>query len=144
MEIIIKITIDGDEVKVEKVETEKETVPVAEMTNHTPGEYARFFDEICMGWTKDPEYNLMYLIAQQRYANEMLEHRGHLFLNEVYDMLDIPRTKAGAMVGWIYNEHSGNKVDFGIYNERNADFVNGHKNTALLDFNVDGNILDYI
>lgn len=99
MEIIIKITIDGSEVKVEKVETEKETVPVAEMTNHTPGEYARFFDETRMGWTKDPEYNLMYLIAQQRYANEMLEHRGHLFLNEVYDMLDIPRTKAGAMVG---------------------------------------------
>lgn len=33
MEIIIKITIDGSEVK---VETEKVTTPVAEMTNHTP------------------------------------------------------------------------------------------------------------
>ena len=51
MEIIIKITIDGDEVK---VETKKETVPVAEMTNHTPDEYARFFDETCRGWTKEP------------------------------------------------------------------------------------------
>ena len=144
MEIIIKITIDGNEVK---VETEKVTTPVAEMTNHTPSDYARFFDETCIGWTKDPEYNLTFLKDRQRYVNDMLKAKGHLFLNEVYDLLSIPRTKAGAMVGWIYDEKNApdcNKVDFGIYDERNLDFVNGYKNIALLDFNVDGNILDYI
>lgn len=39
-----------------------------------------------------------------------------------------------------------NFVDFGIFDtndDRNFDFINGYKNTAILDFNVDGNILNY-
>ena len=112
--------------------------------------YARFFDDGCTGWTKDPEYNLMFLRDQQRYANDLLKSRGHIFLNEVYDMLGIQRTKAGACVGWIYDEKNpvgDNFVDFGIYDlykEKNRDFVNGYERTILLDFNVDGNILDLI
>lgn len=100
-----------------------------------------------MGWTKDPEYNLMFVKIQQEYANEQLKRRGHLFLNEVYDMLDIPRTKSGAVMGWIYDEkhpYGSNFVDFSLGSERNRDFVNGRDNVALLDFNVDGNILDLI
>lgn len=112
--------------------------------------YARFFDDGCTGWTKDPEYNLMFLRDQQRYANDLLKSRGHIFLNEVYDMLGIQRTKAGACVGWIYDEKNpvgDNFVDFGIYDlykEKNRDFVNGYERTILLDFNVDGDILDLI
>lgn len=112
--------------------------------------YARFFDDGCTGWTKDPEYNLMFLKDQQRYANDLLKSRGHIFLNEIYDMLGIPRTKAGACVGWVYDEKypvGDNYVDFGIYDlykEKNRDFVNGYERTILLDFNVDGNILDLI
>ena len=40
-----------------------------------------------------------------------------------------------------------NFVDFGIYddaNEKARDFVNGYEPRILLDFNVDGVILDYI
>lgn len=112
--------------------------------------YARFFDDGCAGWTKDPEYNHMFLNNQQRYANDLLKSRGHLFLNEVYDMLGLPRTKAGQEVGWIYDEKhpvGDNEVDFGIYDihkAKNRDFVNGYERTILLDFNVDGNILDMI
>lgn len=111
-------------------------------------DYARFFDEYCNGWEKDPEYNLMFLRTQQSYANDLLKSRGHLFLNEVYDMLGIPRTKAGQVVGWVYNEDNpvgDNFVDFGIYDinrETNRDFVNGYERSILLDFNVDGNIWD--
>lgn len=113
-------------------------------------DYARFFDEYCNGWEKDPEYNLMFLRTQQSYANDLLKSRGHLFLNEVYDMLGIPRTKAGQVVGWVYNEDNpvgDNFVDFGIYDvnrETNRDFVNGYERSILLDFNVDGNIWDLI
>ena len=62
-------------------------------------------------------------------------------------MLGIPKTKVGQIVGWIYDEEhpiGDNYVDFGIYDLRNTEFVNGHENVALLDFNVDGNILDLI
>ena len=110
--------------------------------------YARFFDDGCLGWTKDPEDNLLFLRVQQDHANEVLKSRGHLFLNEVYDMLGIARSKAGQHVGWIYDEKhpvGDNYVDFGIYNthiEANRRFVNGYERTILLDFNVDGNILD--
>lgn len=128
--------------------TVKKTVDVTDMTMYS--DYAKFFDDGCKGWTKDPEYNLMFLKDQQRYANDLLKTKGHLFLNEVYDMLGIDRTKAGQIVGWIYDEKhpvGDNYVDFGIYNiysEANRRFVNGVERTILLDFNVDGDILNMI
>ena len=113
-------------------------------------DFARFFDEGSRYFTKDPEYNLMYLKNQERYANDKLKAKGYLFLNDVYRMLDIPETKAGQIVGWIYDEkcpNGDNYVDFGIYNtnrEKSRDFVNGYEKVILLDFNVDGNILEHI
>lgn len=75
----------------------------------------------------------------------MLHARGHIFLNEVYDVLGIPRTQAGNVVGWALTSDNGdNFVDFGIFEARNADFVNGYEYSALLDFNVDGVIFDLI
>ena len=111
-------------------------------------EYSKFYDDGCLGWTKDPEMNMMFLRRQMDAATDRLKDKGYLFLNDVYDMLGIPRTKAGQIVGWIYDEKNpigDNYVDFGIYDinkEANRNFVNGYERTILLDFNVDGNILD--
>lgn len=124
------------------------TVNVADAIEYS--DYARFFDDGCAGWTKDSEHNLYFLKCQQNYANERLQKRGYLFLNDVYEMLGIPKTKAGQIVGWVYDEknpNGDNFVDFGIYDinkERARAFVNGYERTILLDFNVDGNILDLI
>ena len=116
-----------------------------------PSEFARFFDSSCLGYTDDPELNLIFLKKQQSVANERLRSWGHLFVNEVYDMLGIQRTAAGNIAGWIYDEKNpigDNYVDFGIYDDsfskRNRAFVNGYEPVILLDFNVDGNILDKI
>jgi hypothetical protein len=110
--------------------------------------YARFFDPMSTSWSKEPEYNLVFLRCQQNYANDMLRARGHLFLNEVYDMLGIPRSKAGSVVGWVMSRDgsSDNYVTFGIFDDEwNArDFVNGREGSILLDFNVDGVIFDKI
>lgn len=123
--------------------------------------YARFYDDGCNEWTKDPESNLCFLRLQNDVMNERIQARaktskngvGYLFLNEVYDALGIPRTKAGQVVGWTYyldgnNLNGGdNFIDFGIYdNTRQAvvDFVNGYIPTILLDFNVDGPIDQYL
>lgn len=131
-----------------KEKTIKKTINIAEPNEYS--DYARCFDDGCAGWDKDSEYNLMFLRHQQNHANELLRSNGYLFLNDVYDMLGIPRTRAGQVVGWIYDEKNpigDNYVDFGIYDitrEKNRDFVNGYERSIWLDFNVDGNILDLI
>ena len=126
--------------------TVKETVKT--MDPNLYSDYAKFFDEASPYWQKDPEYNLMFLKSQQQYANDLLRARGRLFLNEVYEMIGIDKTKAGQIVGWVYNPENptgDNFVDFGIYDmskERVRAFVNGYETNILLDFNVDGNIWD--
>jgi hypothetical protein len=126
------------------------TTTVSTVDPNSYSDYSRFFDESCNGWVKDPEANLTFLKLQQNYANERLQRKGILFLNEVYEMLGIPRTKAGNIVGWVYDEEhpvGDNFVDFGLYNqdsERVRAFVNGYERVILLDFNVDGPILEYI
>ena len=136
---------DGKTVK----ETEYYIDPDANPLNNI-SEYARFFDASSENFAKDPEYNMMFLRRQQDYANEMLKARGHLFLNEVYDLLDIPRSKAGQVVGWVYDKNGNTKgdnyVDFGLYrnDQGTRRFVNGLEYNILLDFNVDGVIYDII
>lgn len=114
-----------------------------------PSIYARFFDYTSSSWSKEPEYNLIFLKCQQNYANDLLRSRGHVFLNEVYDMLGIPRSKAGAVVGWLLSRHgdTDNFINFGVFDGRTdqaRDFVNGTEGAILLDFNVDGVIYDKI
>lgn len=110
-------------------------------------DYARFYDDGCIGWTKDPETNLIFLKHVQAMFNDKLQREGRVYLNDVYKALGIPTTKAGQVVGWIWDDSDDpvgdNYIDFGIYdtrNERKRAFVNGHERVILLDFNVDGNI----
>jgi hypothetical protein len=114
-----------------------------------PSIYARFFDNGSTSWSKEPEYNLIFLKCQQNYANDLLRARGHVFLNEVYDMLGIPRSKAGAVVGWLLTPEgqTDNFINFGVFDDKSdsaRDFVNGFEGAILLDFNVDGIIYDKI
>ena len=108
---------------------------------------AKFFDSSSPYWEKSSEHNLYFLRERQQYANQLLQTRGHLFLNEVFDMLGIPRTKQGAVDLWRYKCKDGTTgfVDFGIYElyrEAARDFVNGYENVILLDFNTNGTIYD--
>lgn len=105
--------------------------------------YAKIFDESSEYWTTDSEYNLAFLKQQEDYCNSLLKSKRKLYLNDVYDRLGIPRTKAGSIVGWVYNEEhpiGDNRVDFGIYDLRNRNAINGYSNAFVLDFNVDGDI----
>jgi Family of unknown function (DUF6353) len=111
--------------------------------------YSRFFDETCGSWRRDPELNLFFLHSHQKYANDLLHSRGHVFLNEVYDMIGVDRSQAGSVVGWIKSDDGStdNFVSFGIFEGKTdtvRDFVNGREGAILLDFNVDGVIWDKI
>lgn len=110
--------------------------------------YARWFDAASPYYEQDSEYNLKFLRAQQQYANDLLRANGRLFLNDVYKMLGLEPSRAGQVVGWVYDPSSpvgDGYVDFGLYNvnrEKTRDFINGYEKVILLDFNVDGNIWD--
>lgn len=130
--------------------TDKKTGEKTTVTTSDPNgisQYARFFDEGSSSWSKTPDYNLFFLKSQQNYFNDKLQSYGYVFLNEVYEALGLPRTQAGAVVGWILQKGNDNYVDFGIYdfdNDRKRQFVNGKERAILLDFNVDGVIFDKI
>ena len=121
---------------------------VTRVASGDPSIYARYFDAFSQSWSREPEYNLIFLKSQQNYMNDLLHSRGHVFLNEVYDALGIERSKAGAVVGWVLSRDDGdNFIDFGVFDEtreRARDFVNGREGSILLDFNVDGVIYDKI
>lgn len=106
--------------------------------------YARFFDEYSRNWQKDPEINRIFVQCQQNYANHLLRARGHVFLNEVYDMLGIDRSSAGQVVGWVINGEGDNYVSFGMFDAYNSAFLSGAERSILLDFNVDGVVYDKI
>ena len=129
-----------------KNKTVKEKVEDVDRKNVGISDYAKFFDNHCIEWDPNPQYSLKWLKANETAANDILNSRGHIFLNEVYDMIGLPHTTAGAVVGWVKGQGDG-FVDFGLYkpdNESARRFINGEENIVLLDFNVDGVIYDKI
>lgn len=131
----------------ENGKSHKKKVETLVVGEHPVSPYAKFFDDASDRWVNDPMANLSFLTMQQNFFNDQLHIKGHVFLNEVYDSLGIPRTPEGAICGWVFNGEGDNFVDFGIYsiaNQEKRDFVNGYESAIFLDFNVDGVIYDLI
>lgn len=115
-------------------------------------QYAVLFDENNVNWDRRPDYNQTFLMLQQTYANQRLHAKGHVFLNEVYDSLGMPRTPAGQVVGWVLGGNGETTtgdgfIDFGFMDpktQETLDFMRGDEGAVWLDFNVDGNVYDKI
>lgn len=115
--------------------------------------YARIFDkehskefdgdvgDLATSW-----YNRDYIIKAQDYFNMLLRYRPNhtVFLNEVYDRLGFERTKEGQVVGWHYDPDyptGDNRIEFvpiEFYDEKYQ------AESVILDFNVDGNVMDLL
>lgn len=129
-----EIEVDPETGKEKKV---KKTVMVADP--NLQSDYAVYFDSKSRNYETNPDYNRMFLKAQQAFANDKLQTRGHLFLNEVLDDLDLPRTPAGQIVGWTKDGPDG-YVNFRIVEVERETKDGRHEPALLLDFNVEGNI----
>lgn len=132
--------------KFEEVETDpetgkqkkvKKTVMVADP--NLQSDYAVYFDNKSRNYETNMDYNRMFLKAQQQYANDKLQARGHVYLNEVLDDLDLPRTPAGQIVGWTKDGPDG-YINFRIIEVERETEDGRHEPALLLDFNVEGNI----
>jgi len=133
---------------IEKTDKGVKTTEVVKLGD-APSIYSVFFDQFNKHWEPNDMHNRNFLQLQQTYANDRLNAYGHLFLNEVYDMLGVPRTPAGAVTGWVWKKHSkagDGFVDFGIFKHGNKDIRDTHygRDGYLLDFNVDGVIYDLL
>ena len=114
----------------------EEVTDVAQNEEAEHSIYSKFFDASSIYWEKDnPEDNLLFLKSRQEYANHLLRSRGWLLLSEVYEMLDIPKTKVSRIVGWSFATNKDSFVDFGVFGKEG---LSVGSSGILLDFNVDG------
>jgi len=147
---VTELTVEELDEKGKTVKNKISVVDGVKMTENESNwgsEYAKWFDEMSPYWQKSSDRNRGFLQIKQNLLNDRLKANGHLFLNEVYDELGIPRTSPGAVVGWVYESNGDNFIDFGLFDSDRQDvrdFMNGYDNRILLDFNVDGVIWDLI
>lgn len=124
--------IDGKKVEYKQVDPNKFSL------------YARIFDEYNVNWHPSPELNRLFLRAKQNYFNDLLQVRGHVFLNEVYEELGFEHSSPGSIVGWTISAEGDNYIDFGMFDQYSSRFIEGSEPSVILDFNVDGVIWDKI
>lgn len=135
-------------------ETIKQYTDVA-MSHTSP--YTCIFDETVDTWQPDNMLNRNYLFLMEQAANKRLRIKGHLFLNDVLELIGTHggvtmKTPEGQIVGWIYDpndETRQNHVDFGVTNYVEGDdalnsFIRGDERSVMLRFNCDGPIIDKI
>ena len=101
-------------------------------------------------WRDNALMNESTLKCVQNAANDQLRANGFIFLNQVREMLGLPPTREGQIVGWTLCGGDG-FIDFGVFPSKqhplekiapvNRLFLDNKTCNALLDFNVDGPIL---
>lgn len=105
----------------------------------TSKKYSRIFDSKSQNWDSNGKNNLVFLKHTETYLNDLLKVRGYVFLRDVYDALGIgPITKESIVCGWRYDKAvklGHQHIEFNIKKIGDQIFK--------IDFNVDGNILDY-
>lgn len=107
-----------------------------------------WFDETNRQWTRNAESNYLWLKGVQSHMNNLLQIRGHVFLNEVFDALHMPRCPEGQQTGWVLDNAEGDGyIDFGFMTSDEpavVAFRNGVERTIRLNFNIDGIVWDKI
>ena len=141
----IEETVIDENGKTKKV---KKTVEV--VNPEAAVDYNQFVvDSSIRWWQEHSDYNMMFLKSEQQFATDKLRASKHLYLNDILERLDLPKTPQGQMAGWVWDPKDDDVmgdgfVDFGInmtYKE-NPDFPNGLEPIITLDFNCDGNIFN--
>ena len=147
----------SEKVMVEKIDDKGKSKLVEETVDKygkITSPYARYFDKyndnfLC---TEDGlncrYYNKNLLLETEKTANLLLRNEGFLFLNDVYKLLGFDKTAEGQLVGWLDNPANGEGdgyIDFHITDYMlNHNAMNENEDVWLLDFNVDGVIVDKI
>lgn len=107
--------------------------------------YARVFDDRNENWNPVPTNRLFHITSVEKMFNDLLIDRGYVFLNEIYDAMGFEQTPEGQLVGWVRNSEGDNKIIMTIWENgvhEGKEWIRGNRDSILVDFNVDGPILD--
>lgn len=138
-------SVEVEETVTDEKGREKKVKRTVEVADPNASGYMKYLTRANQNWEDNVEYVEMFLRAQQNYANDKLRAVGHLTLNEVYDMLGMQDTKAGMVVGWIYDPNHPNGDNYVEFDVRRVHLPNErgeYEDAYAIDFNVDGNIYD--
>jgi hypothetical protein len=95
------------------------------------------FDHHNPNWVKTHEHNLFFLRAHQNLLNDLLRARGHILLNDAFDVMGAPRTVAGAVFGWALGFDHPSVIEFTF----EMDDLSG---AIIVHFNLQGVVIDKI
>lgn len=91
---------------------------------------SKFFDEDNPNWVANTDMNEVFLRTVQHMVNHRLAARGHLLLNDVYEVLGYEATAPGSVLGWSQQVNNDTFIEI--------DFIVMAEGRIALDFNVDG------
>lgn len=128
-----------------KTKTVKRKEKMVEASEHN--DFTVIFDESSPYWEKNSEYNKSFIMSRIKMANQDLVRNyrlgkgGFYTINDWYDSIGVPRTKAGACAGWVYNPaYPEGHISMGIFDlsdPAKRDFINGYERSIILDPNYD-------
>ncbi len=108
------------------------------------GRPSRLFDKFNPHWDNyNRKNNAIFVGLVLGELNELLQTRGHVFLNEAFERLGFECTPFGARFGWdrhpVRNERDG-FISFGIWDHGfrvGLDWLEGKSDLMTLRFNID-------
>lgn len=126
---------------------ETKVVPMRDWDEASHDPYNRVFEQGASSqWKPDLGINKMFVAQQQRFAQELLNRRGYLWLSEVYTALGFEESDISRVVGWKVRKYpDGTKdipfVDFGLDKPHPDDWKYNQDKAIYLDFNCQGLIV---
>ena len=102
--------------------------------------FARYFDDSCPSWKRDPEYNLAFLLTREHEINNIwrsMKDKEKLRINDLYAMCDMSGTDLGAISGYVKGDPCAPEYIslgiFDIYSQGQRDAVNGYQSVFLIN-----------
>lgn len=96
-------------------------------------EYCRVFDNHNKLWSSEDQFNVLVIANNRGYLNNKLAAHGYVFLNDVYNTFGFNGSIKGQIYGWTHAVSGEIKMSVVFY-----------KDVAIIDFNPEGIILDWL
>ena len=73
-------------------------------------------------WSEDEDFNLVFLLAQERYLNDLARLRGYIYLNQIYEALGVCWNPEKENECLKYNENYIFQFQFEVFHKNNGSF----------------------